>query len=147
MELAQLSTWNGRFRLVPWQHSSGGKQMLGRISKMGRRDIRRLLIIGATSVVRWRGREGGCSGSWLSGMLERKPRTLVAIALANMMARMARAMLTCHEDKRDSADKGCSPRQQDSRRCKEEDDLYGQMIEKIRVGQASEPHGAKSSYS
>lgn len=93
-----FSAWLG---LVPRQHSSGGKQKLGRTSKMGQRDIRRLLIVGAMSVVHWRGREGGRPGTWLSRMLARKPRMLVAIALANKMARMLWAMLTRNEDYRD----------------------------------------------
>lgn len=93
-----FSAWLG---LVPRQHSSGGKQKLGRTSKMGQRDIRRLLIVGAMSVVHWRGRDGGKPGSWLSRMLARKPRMLVAIALANKMARMVWAMLTRNEDYRD----------------------------------------------
>lgn len=99
-----FSAWLG---LVPRQHSSGGKQKLGRTSKMGQRDIRRLLIIGAMSVVQWRGREGGHPGSWLSRMLARKPRMLVAIALANKMARMVWAMLARNEDYRDPADIAC----------------------------------------
>lgn len=93
-----FSAWLG---LVPRQHSSAGKQKLGRTSKMGQRDIRRLLIIGAMSVVHWRGREGGRPGSWLCHMLARKPRMLVAIALANKMARMVWAMLARNEDYRD----------------------------------------------
>lgn len=93
-----FSAWLG---LVPRQHSSGGKQKLGRTSKMGQRDIRRLLIVGAMSVVYWRGRNGGKPGSWLSRMLARKPRMLVAIALANRMARMVWAMLSRNEDYRD----------------------------------------------
>lgn len=93
--------------IVTRQHSSGGKQKLGRISKMGQRDIRRLLIVGAISVVHWRGRDGGKPGSWLSRMLARKPRMLVAIALANKMARMVWAMLTRNEDYRDPAGAVC----------------------------------------
>jgi transposase len=93
-----FSAWLG---LVPRQHSSGGKQKLGRTSKMGQRDIRRLLIVGAMSVVHWRGRDGGKPGSWLARMLERKPRKLIAIALANKMARMVWAMLVKGEDYRD----------------------------------------------
>lgn len=85
-----FAAWLG---LVPRQHSSGGKQKLGRTSKMGQRDIRRLLIIGAMSVVHWKGRGGGRPGSWLSNMLARKPRMLVAIAMANKMARVVWAML------------------------------------------------------
>ena len=90
-----FAAWLG---LVPRQHSSGGKQKLGRTSKMGQRDIRRLLIIGAMSVVRWRSRNGSQPESWLARMLARKPKMLVAIALANKMARAVWAMLTREED-------------------------------------------------
>jgi transposase len=93
-----LAAWLG---LVPRQHSSGGQQRLGRTSKMGQRDIRRLLILGAMAVVRWRSRDGGRPRSWLAGMLARKPKMLVAIALANKMARMIWAMLVRHEEYRD----------------------------------------------
>lgn len=64
---------------------------------MGQRDIRRLLIIGATTVVRWANRNGAPAGSWLARMLQRKPRMLVATALANEMARMVWAMATKKE--------------------------------------------------
>jgi transposase len=84
-----FAAWLG---LVPRQHSSGGKQVLGRTSKMGQRDIRRLLITGAMSVIRWASRKGAAPGSWLHAMLLRKPRMVVAIALANKMARMLWAM-------------------------------------------------------
>jgi transposase len=70
------------------QKSTGGKQRLGRTSKMGQRDIRRLLIIGAMSTVQRTLRKGAPEGSWLARMLARKPRMLVAIALANKMARV-----------------------------------------------------------
>ena len=79
-----FAAWLG---LVPRQHSSGGKQKLERTSKMGQRDIRRLLILEAMSVVRWQGRSGGQPGTWLARVLARKPKMLVAIALANKMAR------------------------------------------------------------
>jgi transposase len=84
-----FAAWLG---LVPRQHSSGGKQVLGRTSKMGQRDIRRLLIMGAMSVIRWASRKGAAPGSWLHAMLLRKPRMVVAIALANKMARILWAM-------------------------------------------------------
>jgi transposase len=61
---------------------------------MGQRDLRRLLIIGATTVVQWAVRKGAPAGSWLARMLARKPRMLVAIALANRMARVAWALMT-----------------------------------------------------
>ena len=90
-----FAAWTG---LVPVQRSTGGKQILGRTSKMGQRDIRRLLIIGAMSVVRWAVRKGAPEGSWLARMLARKPRMLVAIALANKMARGIWAMSTRGEN-------------------------------------------------
>lgn len=85
-----FSAWLG---LTPKQHSSGGKERLGRTSKMGQRDLRRLLITGAMAVVRWAVRRGAREGSWLARMLERKPRMLVAVALANRMARIAWAVM------------------------------------------------------
>ena len=70
-----------------------GKQRLGGTSKRGERTIRRLLIIGASAVVRWAARKGAPEGSWLQRMLTRKPRMLVAVALANKMARIVWALL------------------------------------------------------
>jgi transposase len=93
-----FAAWLG---LVPVQHSTGGKQRLGRTSKMGQRDIRRLLIIGAMAVIRWASRRGARAGSWLQRMIERKPLMLVAMALANKMARAIWAMVTRQEDYRD----------------------------------------------
>ena len=65
---------------------------------MGQRDLRRLLIIGAMSVVPSAARRGAPAGSWLARMMARKPRMLVAIALANKMARVAWAMMATGED-------------------------------------------------
>ena len=90
-----FAAWLG---LVPRQFSSGGKERLGRISKAGQADIRRLLIIGAMSRLNRLGRKSIPEGSWLERMVARKPRMLVAIALANKMARAIWAMLTRHED-------------------------------------------------
>ncbi|RUW83526.1 IS110 family transposase [Mesorhizobium sp. M1E.F.Ca.ET.063.01.1.1] len=95
-----FSAWLG---LVPLQKSTGGKQRLGKSSKMGQRDIRRLLILGAMAVVQWASRKGVPSGSWLARMMAKKPRILVAIALANKMARGIWAMLTKQEDYRNPA--------------------------------------------
>ncbi len=95
-----FAAWLG---LVPRQHSSGGKERLGRISKAGQADIRRLLIIGAMSRLNWLGRKSISEGSWLARMLARKPKMLVAIALANKMARAIWAMLTKNEEYRDPA--------------------------------------------
>lgn len=90
-----FAAWLG---LTPRQHSTGGKQRLGSISKMGERTIRRLLIIGGSSVVRHACRRGAPAGSWLEQMLARKPRMLVSVALANKMARTVWALLTRQED-------------------------------------------------
>jgi transposase len=76
------------------QRSTGGKQKLGETSKRGERTLRRLLIIGASAVVRWAARKGAAVWSWLERMLARKPRMLVAVALANKMARIVWALLT-----------------------------------------------------
>ncbi|TIL22200.1 MAG: IS110 family transposase [Mesorhizobium sp.] len=95
-----FAAWLG---LVPRQKSSGGKQRLGKVSKMGQRDIRRLLIIGAMAVVRWASRRRAPDGSWLARLMLKKPRMLVAIALANKMARGIWAMLTKQEDYRNPA--------------------------------------------
>lgn len=92
-----FAAWLG---LVPRQFSSGGKERLGRISKAGQSDIRRLLIIGAMSRLNWLGRKSIPETSWLARMVARKPRMLVAIALANKMARTIWAMLTKNEDYR-----------------------------------------------
>lgn len=89
-----FAAWLG---LVPLQKSTGGKQVLGKTSKMGQRDIRRLLISGAMAVVQWASRKGAPEGSWLARMLARKPKMLVAIALANKMARGIWAMMTKKE--------------------------------------------------
>ena len=86
-----FAAWVG---LTPLQQSTGGKQTLGRTSKMGERTLRRLLIIGASAVVRWSARKGAPKGSWLERMLARKPRMLVTVALANKMARIVWALLT-----------------------------------------------------
>jgi transposase len=93
-----FAAWLG---LVPRQHSTGGKDRLGRLSKAGQTDIRRLLIIGAMSRVIGRARAKVSAESWIGRMLARKPKMLVAIALANKMARQIWAMLTMNEDYRD----------------------------------------------
>ena len=62
--------------------------------------MRRLLIIGASGVVRWARRKGAAKGSWLAGMLERKPPMLVVVALANKIARVAWALIAKGESYR-----------------------------------------------
>ncbi|TJZ80502.1 IS110 family transposase [Paracoccus hibiscisoli] len=92
-----FAAWLG---LVPRQHSSGGKAKLARISKAGQTDIRRILIIVAISRITGRSCRNISAGSWLGRMLMRKPRMLVAIALANKMARQLWAMLIRQVDYR-----------------------------------------------
>lgn len=93
-----FAAWIG---LVPKQHSTGGKARLGRVSKEGQADIRRLLVVGAMARIGWMARKSIRDGSWLDRMLRRKPKMLVAIALANKMARTIWALLTKNEDYRD----------------------------------------------
>jgi transposase len=85
-----FAAWLG---LTPLQKSTGGKQKLGAISKRGERTIRRLLILGASAVVRQACLRGAPTGSWLAQMLPRKPKMLVTVALANKMARVVWALL------------------------------------------------------
>jgi transposase len=85
----QFAAWLG---LTPRAHSSGGKQRLGGISKQGDGYIRRLLVIGATAVIRF-ARQNNASKTWAARLLERKPARLVSVALANKTARIAWAIL------------------------------------------------------
>ncbi len=85
-----LAAWVG---LVPKQHSTGGKVRLGSISKQGDRYLRRLLVVGATSVVKlakifpWK-------YPWVAKLLAKKPAKVVAIAVANKLARIAWAIMS-----------------------------------------------------
>ena len=79
--------------LVPRQNSSGGKDRLGRISKMGDGYLRRLLVVGATSVVRRAGSNTSATGAWVRGLLACKPSRVVTVAIANKTARIAWALL------------------------------------------------------
>jgi transposase len=92
-----FAAWLG---LTPRQHSTGGKQKLGAISKMGDRTLRRLIIIGSSAVVLQAARRGAPQGSWLERMMARKPRMLVTVALANKTARIVWAVLAKEEDYR-----------------------------------------------
>ena len=79
----QLSAWLG---LVPRQHSSGGKDRLGRISKRGDGYIRRLLVHGARSVLRWQRAKPGTRPGWSDQLLARRPTNVVLVAMANKTA-------------------------------------------------------------
>jgi transposase len=84
-----FAAWIG---LVPRQDSTGGKQKLGPISKQGDRYLRRILVVGAHSVLR-RAKLNPEKYPWLTQLLARRPFKVVAIALANKMARVAWALL------------------------------------------------------
>jgi len=89
-----FAAWLG---LVPRQHSTGGKTRLGRITTAGNREIRRLLVLGATSMVRRAPAWNSAAGAWVRVILERRPTRLVTVALANKMARIAWALMTRKE--------------------------------------------------
>jgi error-prone DNA polymerase len=80
-----FAAWLG---LVPRQYSTGGKTRLGRITKTGNREIRKLLVLGATSMVYRAPQWNSVVGAWTRGVLERRPVRLVTVALANKMARI-----------------------------------------------------------
>ena len=90
----QFAAWLG---LVPKQHSSGGKERMGGISKMGDRYLRHLLVVGATAVVRYTRRRATTLSIWANQLLERKPARLVTVAVANKMARIAWAVMVRKE--------------------------------------------------
>jgi transposase len=85
-----FSAWIG---LVPKQHSSGGKDKLGSISKQGDRYLRSLFTAGALAVIRYAKIHGAKHRPWLTALLARRPTKVAAIALANKIARMAWAMM------------------------------------------------------
>lgn len=87
----EFAAWIG---LVPREHSSGGKQRLGGISKRGNPYLRRLLIVGAHAVLRWTRRGTGMQTAWLAALIERRPANVVAVAIANKLARIAWALMT-----------------------------------------------------
>jgi transposase len=89
----QFAAWLG---LTPRPHSSGGKERLGGISKQGAGYLRRLLVVGATAVMRMT-RKNAARQPWLAQLLERKPAKIATVALANKTARIAWAVMTRKE--------------------------------------------------
>jgi transposase len=85
-----FAAWLG---LTPREHSTGGKQRMGRISKAGNERLRQLLVVGAMAVIRFAKPGSKSASAWLLQLLERKPRKLAAVALANKMARIIWAMM------------------------------------------------------
>lgn len=86
-----FAAWLG---LTPKEHSTGGKQRMGKISKAGNERLRQLLFVGAMSVIRFAKPGSKSASAWLLQLLERKPRKLAAVALANKMARIIWAMMS-----------------------------------------------------
>jgi len=86
----QFAAW---LSLTPLQHSSGGKERLGRISKMGDKYLRRLLVVGMTSLIRRAKFKPESVDPWLADLLSRKPARLVTVALANKAARVVWAIM------------------------------------------------------
>ena len=78
---------------MPKQHSSGGREKLGNISKQGDRYLRSLFMTGALAVIRYAKIHGTKHRPWLAALLARRPTKVAAIALANKIARMAWAMM------------------------------------------------------
>jgi error-prone DNA polymerase len=89
-----FAAWLG---LVPQQHSTGGKSRLGRITKAGNREIRKSLVLGATSMIYRAATWNSAAGAWVRGVLARRPARLATVALANKMARIAWALMTRKE--------------------------------------------------
>lgn len=94
-----FAAWLG---LTPRQNSSGGKEKLGAITKQGNRYIRKMLVTGATSVLRVAGKRKGSFADWINALRARKPERLVAVALANKLARICWAIMTTGEGFRTS---------------------------------------------
>jgi transposase len=89
-----FSAWLG---LTPRQNSSGGKEKLGAITKQGNRYLRKLLTLGATSLLRVAGKRNGVLRDWILALLARKPARLASLAIANKLARIIWAMMTTGE--------------------------------------------------
>jgi transposase len=79
--------------LAPKQNSSGGKERLGRVSKMGNRYLRKLLVVGAHAVLFHRRSHQDGLRTWAAKLMETKPFKLVAVAVANKLARIAFAVM------------------------------------------------------
>lgn len=89
-----FAAWLG---LTPRQETTGGKVKLGAITKQGNRYIRKMLVVGATSVLRVAAKRHGALADWINALRARKPERLVAVALANKLARICWAIMTTGE--------------------------------------------------
>ena len=91
------SDFSASLGITPSQNSSGGKNKLGGITKKGNRYLRKMLVVGCTSVLRVAHKYKGALAEWIVAMKARKPERVVAVALANKLARIAWAMMTTGE--------------------------------------------------
>jgi transposase len=83
--------------LTPSQHSSGGKEKLGAITKKGNRYLRKMLVVGCTSVLRVAAKYKGALAEWIVAMKAKKPERHAAVALANKLARICWAIMSTGE--------------------------------------------------
>ena len=90
----EFAAWLG---LTPANKSSGGKEKLGRITKMGDQYLRSLLVVGMTSLFRQTRSHPERASKWLTSLLERKPARVATVAMANKTARIVWAVLTRDE--------------------------------------------------
>ena len=97
----RFAAWLG---LTPKDHSTAGKTRLGKITRAGDEVLRRLLVVGATAVIRQVRNGRGRPSPWLLALLKRKPPKLAAVALANKIARIAWKLMTTGEKLRRRAD-------------------------------------------
>jgi len=87
-----FAAWIG---ITPREDSTAGRQRLGKISRAGDEDLRRLLVLGATAVIQQA--KPGRASPWLLGLLAKKSKKIAAVALANKMARIVWAMMVSGE--------------------------------------------------
>ncbi len=89
------AAWLG---LVPRQHTTGGKERLLGISKRGDTSLRKLLVHGARTTIRWVGRKTDRRSQWMRQLVERRGKNRTAVAVANKNARIVWALVTSHQD-------------------------------------------------
>jgi transposase len=89
-----FAAWLG---LTPRRNSTGGKKKLGAITKQGNRHLRKMLVVGCASALRVAGKRKGTLAGWIAAIRARKPERLVAVALANKLARICWAIMTTGE--------------------------------------------------
>jgi transposase len=91
------SDFSASIGLTPGQHSSGGKEKLGAITKKGNRYLRKMLVVGCTSVLRVADKYKGALADWIKAIKAKKPERVAAVALANKIARICWAIMSTGE--------------------------------------------------